>query len=72
MLVFRRRIGRRSLYETAILFESGSSLFQLLDRPVVLVPQLGDRVGFPEDVRDLVDLRHEGCPELVKDHGGSF
>src|SRR5262249_1262834 len=48
------------------------SLLELLHRAVVLVAHLRDRIGFPEQVGDLVDLRHEGRPELVENHGVSF
>src|SRR5262249_3069208 len=42
------------------------------DGAIVLVAQLRDRIGFPEQIRNLVQLREEGRPELVDDHGSSF
>ena len=35
---------------------------------VVFVLHLGDRIGGPEDVGDLVDLGHERVPQLAKNH----
>ena len=49
-----------------------AAFLELLDRAVVLVSHLRDRIGLPEQIRDLVDLRHERRPELVKNHGVSF
>ncbi len=60
------------LDEPAVLLEAGAPFLELLDGAVVLVSHLGHRIGLPEDVRDLVDLRHERGPELVENHGGSF
>ena len=61
-----------ALDESAVLFQAGAAFLELFDRAIVFVPHLGDGIGLPEQVRHLVDLRHEGRPELVKDHGVSF
>ena len=65
-------LARDPLDQAAVLLEPAAAFLELLDRLVVLVAHLRDRVGFPEEVGDLVDLRHERRPELVKNHGVSF
>src|SRR5207249_10484459 len=61
-----------ALDEPAILLEPRAALFQLLDRAIVFVAHLRHRIRLPEQVRDLVDLRHDRRPELVQNHGVSF
>src|SRR5262249_28529137 len=56
-------------HQGAILFEPHAPVLELIDHPVILVLQLGDRVGSREDVRDLVQPSLEGPPELPQDHG---
>src|SRR5207247_9639849 len=68
----RRDLPRHPLDQTAVLLEARSALLELIDGPVVLVAHLRHGIGLPEQVRHLVDLRHERRPELVKDHGVSF
>src|SRR5207302_3125124 len=68
----RDDLARHPLDQSAVLLEAGASLLELVHCPVVLVLQLRDGVGFPEQIRHLVDLRHECRPELVKDHDVSF
>ena len=68
----RRHLPRHALDQAAVLLEPAAPFLELLDRPVVLVAHLRDRIGLPEQVGDLVDLRHERRPELVKNHRGSF
>ena len=69
---FAGDLPRDALDEPAILLQPGAPFLELLDGAVVLVPHLRDRIGLPEEVGDLVDLRHERGPELVKNHGVSF
>ena len=57
------------LHEGAVLLEPLSALLHLIDGLVVLVLQLGDRIGGPEEVGDLVHLGREGLPELAENHG---
>jgi hypothetical protein len=64
----RGRLAGDTLDQTAVLLQTATPFLELLDRAVVLVSHLGDRIGFPEQVRDLVDLRDEGGPDLVKNH----
>ena len=64
----RGDLTRDALDEPAILLQPGAPFLELLDGAVVLVPHLRHGIGLPEDVRDLVDLRDEGGPELVEDH----
>ncbi len=58
-----------ALDERAVLLEPLAPLLQLVDREVVLVLHLGDRIRGPEEVRELVDLRLERTPYLAEDHG---
>ena len=67
-----RDLPRDALDEPAVLLESDATFFELLDGAVVLVAQLRHGIGLPEQICDLVDLRHERRPELVKNHGISF
>ena len=64
----RRHLPGDPLDQPAVLLEADAAFLELLDRAVVLVLHLRDRVGLPEDVGDLVDLRHERGPELLKNH----
>ena len=72
-LLHVRPVGRHlagdALDQAAVLLEPGAALLQLLDRQVVLVSHLRDRVGLPEHVGDLVELRHERRPEFLNNHG---
>ena len=54
-----RHLAGHTLDEAAILLEPAAAFLELLDRLVVLVAHLRDRVGLPEDVGNLVDLSHE-------------
>ena len=65
---FAADLARDALDQAAVLLEPAAAFLELLDRLVVLVAHLGDRIGLPEQVGDLVDLRHERGPELVKNH----
>jgi hypothetical protein len=70
--LYVRPVGRHltgdALHQPAVLLEASSALLELLDRVVVFIAHLRDRIGLPEQIRDLVDLRDEGGPELVKNH----
>jgi len=61
-----------ALDQAPVLFEPPAPFLQLLNGAVVLVAHLRDGVRLPEEVRHLVDLRHERRPELVENHGDSF
>ena len=56
-----------ALDQGPVLLQPLAALLELLDRQVVLVLHLGDRVGGPEEVGELVDLRGQ-APELAEDH----
>ena len=62
-------LPRDPLHEGPVLLEPFAAFLHLIDRLVVLILELGDRVGGPEKVRDLVHLGREGLPELAEDHG---
>src|SRR5262249_43571198 len=65
-------LARYALNETAVLLQPGSTFFELIDRAIVLITQLRDRIGLPEEIGHFVNLRHKGRPEFVKNHGLSF
>lgn len=50
------------------LFQPLAALLELLDGQVLLILHLGDGVGGPEQVRDLVELGLERPPDLAEDH----
>ena len=52
------------LDQAAILLEAVAPFLELLHGAVVFVLHLRDRIGLPEDVRDLVHLRAKRGPEL--------
>ena len=57
-----------ALDQGPVLLQPLAALLELLDGQVVLVLHLGDRVGRPEEVGQLVDLGRERAPELAEDH----
>ena len=69
MLAVAVDLPRDPLHEGPVLLEPFAALLHLIDRLVILVLELGDRVGGPEKVGDLVHLGREGFPELAEDHG---
>ena len=62
------RLARDALDQPAVLLQPAAAFLELLDRAIVLVAHLRHRIGLPEQIGDLVDLRDEGRPELVKNH----
>jgi hypothetical protein len=69
MLAVAVDLPRHPLDERPILLEPLAALLHLIDRLVVFILELRDRIGRPEEVGDLVHLRCERLPELAKDHG---
>ena len=65
-------LPRDSLDERPILLEPFAALLHLIDGLVVLILQLRDRIGRPEEVGDLVHLRRKRLPELAEDHRGGL
>jgi hypothetical protein len=59
------------LDQPAVLLEPDPALLELLDRAVVLVLHLGDRVGLPEEVGQLVQLSAQSTEHLSEDHAVS-
>src|SRR5262249_55988257 len=57
------------LDQRAILRQALAPLTDLLDRSIVLVLHLGDRVVTADRVGQLVELRLDGLPDLRQDHG---
>jgi hypothetical protein len=64
----RLRLARHALDQPAVLLQPAAAFLELLHRAIVFVAHLRHRIGLPEQIRDLVDLRDEGRPELVKNH----
>ncbi|MBZ5636683.1 MAG: hypothetical protein LAO55_26455 [Acidobacteriia bacterium] len=62
-------LPRDSLDQPTVGFETLAALFELFDRGVMFVLHLGDGVGLPEDVGDLVHLRAKRTPELSQNQG---
>src|SRR5206468_12767493 len=60
------------LHQAAVLFKPGAPFLQLLDGLVVFVAHLRNRIGLPEQIRNLVDLRDERRPEFVENHNNSL
>ena len=62
----------RELSQLAIcllpLLEAEPPFLELLDRGVVLVLHLGDRIGLPEEVGELVELCPDRSKELAENH----
>ena len=58
-----------ALDQGAVLGQALAAFLQLLDRPVVFVLHLGDRVVAANRVGQLVELRRDGVPEFAEDHG---
>ena len=56
------------LDEGPVFLQAFTAVLHLIDRLVVLVLELGDRIGCPEEVGDLVHLGRKGLPELSEDH----
>src|SRR5262249_20719192 len=57
-----------ALDQRAVLLEPLTALLELLDRQVVLVLHLGDRIRFPEEVGEFVELSPDRTKELAEDH----
>ena len=62
-------LPRDPLDQGAVLGQPFAALLDLLDRPVVFVLHLGDRVVAADRVGQLVELRRDGLPEFAEDHG---
>src|SRR6185436_20049845 len=62
-------LARDPLDQPAVGFETLAALFELLDCGIMFILHLGDRVGLPEDVGDLVHLRAKRAPELSQNQG---
>ena len=54
--------------EGPVFLQAFAAVLHLVDRLVVFVLELGDRIGRPEEVGDLVHLGRKGLPELSEDH----
>ena len=68
VLTVQRRLPADPLDQGPVLFQPLAALLQLGDRLVVLILHLGNRIGRPEYIGDLIDLRHQRVPELPHDH----
>ncbi len=69
LLLVRLHLALHALDEAAVLLEPHAPLLELLDRLVVLVLHLRDRVLAPEVVRELVHLCANRPADLGEDHG---
>ena len=54
--------------EGPVFLQAFAAVLHLVDRLVVFILELGDRIGRPEEVGDLVHLGRKGLPELSEDH----
>ena len=61
-------LARHALHQAAVLLQAHAAFLELLDREIVLVLHLRNRIGFPEKVGELVELRPNRTEELLEDH----
>ena len=62
-------LPRYPLDERPVLLEPLTAFLHLLDGLVILVLQLGDRIGRPEEVGELIHLCGKRIPDLAEKHG---
>ena len=61
-------LAAHTLDKRPILLQANSTLSELDHGVVVLSLHEGDRIGLPEEIRQLVDLRLQQVPQRVEDH----
>ena len=70
MVAAHLHLAGDALHQGAVGFQTLAAFFELFDRRIVFILHLGDRVGFPKYVGDLVQLRAKCVPELTQDQAG--
>jgi hypothetical protein len=65
-------LPRDSFHQRPVLLEAFAALLQLGNRQVVFILHLGDGIGGPEDVCQLVHLRPQRSPKFAEYHDGTL
>ena len=68
VLLVAGHLPAHALDQRPILLQALAARLELFDRRVVLVLHLGNRIGRPKEVGDLIDLRPKCRPKFSNDH----
>ena len=69
LLALAVHLPGHALHQGTVLGQAFSAFLELLDRSIVLVLHLGDRIIAAEPVAQLVELGREGLPDFSQNHG---